>query len=196
MQSRLQTASSKNEGFAFFYCNRNDDERRKPLSVLQSYTRQLAVVAGRPDLVQKRLRGLWLESLTKAQDLGMESCKKHILSSIDLYDRTTIVLDALDECVLESRIAIIEAIKQLLSQATKPLRVFVSSRPDAHIFENVPTIEIQATDNQEDIKTFVRAEIVKHPLWHTMPEQLREDIETAILTQSQGMYVLHFGRIY
>ncbi|EPE05436.1 nacht and ankyrin domain protein [Ophiostoma piceae UAMH 11346] len=187
-QSRLRSATNKIEGFAYFYCNRNDDERRQPLSVFRSYTRQLAAVAGQPELVQKRLRSLWLESQIIADDLGMEPCKKHILSFIDLYDRTTIVLDALDECELRSRIELVEAIKQLLSQAKKPLRVFLSSRPAGDLFVNVPIIEIQATDNQNDIQKFVHGEIVKHPRWQYMSTELRENIETTILTQSQGMF--------
>ena len=40
VQCKLQ-ASPSHEGFAFFYCNRNEPERRQPLSVLRSYVRQL-----------------------------------------------------------------------------------------------------------------------------------------------------------
>jgi ankyrin repeat domain-containing protein 50 len=192
IQDRLDTKKDTKEGFAFFYCNRNDDQRRKPLSVLQSYARQLAAPAGHPKLVQKHLRALWQDLRSSGKDLGMASCKKQILSSVSLYDKTTIILDALDECELESRIAIMDAIKLLLSQATKPLHVFVSSRPDGDIrslLEHVPNIEIQATDNNDDIKKFVREEIIKDPKWKDMPTLLREDVEQTILTQSQGMHV-------
>ncbi|KJR80334.1 uncharacterized protein SPSK_10967 [Sporothrix schenckii 1099-18] len=148
-------------------------------------------VAGQPKLVQKQLRSLWQESRTKAQKFGMESCKTQILASINLYDRTTLVLDALDECELASRIVVMDTIKLLLSRATKPLYVFVSSRPENHIrkfFHHMPNVEIQATDNSEDIKKFVHAEVVRHPNWHDMPTELRDDIERTILTQSQGMF--------
>ncbi|ERT02395.1 hypothetical protein HMPREF1624_00693 [Sporothrix schenckii ATCC 58251] len=191
IQSRLDAGTKTKEGFAFFYCNRNEDIRRNPLSVFQSYARQLAAVAGQPKLVQKQLRSLWQESRTKAQKFGMESCKTQILASINLYDRTTLVLDALDECELASRIVVMDTIKLLLSRATKPLYVFVSSRPENHIrkfFHHMPNVEIQATDNSEDIKKFVHAEVVRHPNWHDMPTELRDDIERTILTQSQGMF--------
>lgn len=160
--------------------------------MFQSYARQLATVAGRPKLVQKHLRGLWQESRSKGQDLGMDQCQAQILTSVELYDKTTIVLDALDECELESRIFIMETIKTLLSQAKKPMRVFVSSRQDGDIrelFKAVPNIEILATDNSDDIKNFVHEEISKHSTWKNIQAPLREEIETTLLEESQGMYV-------
>lgn len=33
------------EGFAFFYCNRNEAARRDPLSVLSAFVRQLSTIA-------------------------------------------------------------------------------------------------------------------------------------------------------
>lgn len=180
------------EGFAFFYCDRNEDARRKPISVLQSYARQLVSVAGQPDLMQNHVRHLWQESRSKGQDLGFEACKKLILSSINLYDSTTLILDALDECESTSRARLIETFKLLKSQSTKPLRIFVSSRPDGDIrslFESLPNIEIRATDNDDDIKKFVNAQIDHHPQWSTMRGRLRREILNTFMVRSQGMYV-------
>jgi ankyrin repeat domain-containing protein 50 len=46
------------EGFAFFYCNQIEEDRRKPLSVLQSYVRQLSTTIRNPRNIRKRLRDL------------------------------------------------------------------------------------------------------------------------------------------
>ncbi|KAH8889900.1 hypothetical protein GQ53DRAFT_591978, partial [Thozetella sp. PMI_491] len=116
----LLNYSQNHEGFAFFYCNRNDDERRKPVSVLRSY-----------------------------------------------------------------------ALNNLLSQSKKPLKIFISSRPDGDIrdyFSSWPTVEIQATHNQSDIEKFVHEEIVKHRRWSKMQKSLQRDIVTTFLGRSTGMF--------
>lgn len=158
--------------------------------MLQSYARQLATATAYPKMMQKHLRNLWHDSRVKGQDLGFEACKSQLLHSINLYDRTTLVLDALDECDPSSRFRLVETIEFLLSTASKPLRVFISSRPDGDIrdrFISLPNIEIQATDNQDDIKTFVNGEIFRHQRWNKMSTQLREEIVETLLTRSQGM---------
>lgn len=109
---------------------------------------------------------------------------------MNLYPRTTLVLDALDECDPGSRGCLIETIEFLLSSAQSSLRVFVSSRPDADIrdrFLSQPNIEIRAADNQDDIKKFVNKEIVKHQRWSKISTQLREDIVQTLLARSEGM---------
>lgn len=140
--------------------------------------------------MQKRLRDLYREARLKGSDLSFDTCKQQLLESINLYPKTTLVLDALDECELESRGRLIETIEFLLSKAERPLKVFISSRPDGDIrdrFLSRPNIEIQATDNQDDIKKFINQEIVKHRRWTKMSSSLRGDIVRTLLENSQGM---------
>lgn len=42
----------KNEGFAFFYCNRTETNRGDALTIVQSYVRQLATSANNPESMQ------------------------------------------------------------------------------------------------------------------------------------------------
>jgi ankyrin repeat domain-containing protein 50 len=189
IQSRLGSSLNQ-EGFAFFYCNRNEDERRRPLSVLQSYIRQLSIAAGHPGEMHKKLRALWREKTLRGSDLGFDACREQLLESVNLYPKTTLILDALDECDPGSRDRLVETIEFLLSSAKSSLRVFISSRPDADIrdrFISRPNIEIQATDNHEDIKKFVNEEIVKHRRWNKISTQLREQMVHTLLARSEGM---------
>ena len=67
----------------------------------------------------------------------------------------------------------------LLSTSEKPLRVFISSRPDRDIrsrFLDKPNIEIEARHNKNDIRKFVEEEVVKHEGWIDMAASLREEI--------------------
>ncbi|KAL5331179.1 hypothetical protein ACEPPN_000708 [Leptodophora sp. 'Broadleaf-Isolate-01'] len=190
VRSRLQSSLSQ-EGFAFFYCNRGEEERQEPLSVLRSYTRQLSTTAGHPEEMRKKLRALWRETTLRGSDLGFEACREQLFESVNLYPRTTLVLDALDECDPGSRRKLIDAIKLLLSKSERPLKVFISSRPDRDIrfqFLSGPNIEIQARHNEKDIRKFVYEEIINHGGWRDMFPSLQEEIVKTLLDRSQGMF--------
>lgn len=190
VQSALKS-SPNHEGFAFFYCDRTDKTRGQPRFVLQSYVRQLSTVAGKPEDMQIKLRKLCKEARENASDLSFDECKQQLLESLNLYPKTTLVLDALDECDPDSRDLLIKAINFLLSESKRPLKVFISSRPDEDIrlqFLTRPNIEIQAKDNEVDVKTFVNERIVKSKGLESISLSLREDIVKTLLHRSQGMF--------
>ncbi|KAH8653732.1 ankyrin repeat-containing domain protein [Xylariales sp. PMI_506] len=179
------------EGFAFFYCNRNEEIRREPLSVLQSYVRQLASAMNHPGQIRKRLRDVCNEKKAKGSLLSFQTCKEELVDCINLYSRTTLVLDALDECEPRSRSKLIAMLEDLLSQSRKTLRVFISSRPERDIrkcFMTYPTIEIEATDNEEDIRKFVDGEVAKHGDWDEMSPALKKEIAESLYRSSDGMF--------
>lgn len=110
---------------------------------------------------------------------------------MNLYPTTILVLDALDECEPGSRHKLVGVIKLLLSKSERPLKVFISSRPDQDIrshFLSEPNIEIQARHNEKDIRKFVDTEIVNHEGWRDMPPSLQEDVVRTLLDRSQGMF--------
>ncbi|KAI1123673.1 hypothetical protein F5Y10DRAFT_47475 [Nemania abortiva] len=185
------------EGFAFFYCDRNEEQRRKPLSVLQSYVRQLSTTIGNSRRIRGRLRDLCREKKRHASSLSFSDCKEQLLESIKTYDVTTIVLDALDECEPDSRRQIFETIDFLL-KSVDSLKVFISSRPDRDIrnrFIHLPNIEIQATHTKRDIQKFVHEEVSKHENWNNMTLDLKNRITTILFTQSHGMFQWVFLQI-
>ncbi|KAI1733395.1 hypothetical protein F4680DRAFT_46657 [Xylaria scruposa] len=190
--------SPNQEGFAFFYCNRNEEARRKPLSVLQSYIRQLSTTIKKPGYIRKQLQDFCRETRLKGSDFGFSDCKKQLLESVNLYSQTTLVLDALDECEPHSRRQIFETVEYLLSESRNPLKVFISSRPDRDIrnrFRHRPNVEIQATNNEDDIQKFVNEEITKHENWGGMSPDLRDAIVKVLFARSQGMFQWAFLQI-
>ncbi len=118
-------------------------------------------------------------------------CKEQLLESVNLYQKTTFVLDALDECDPKNRHLLTEALEFLLSKSERPLKVFISSRPDGDIrrhFISYPNIEIQATDNKDDIEKFVIEKIVQHPLWEKkMPADIKQRIIRTLKDKSGVM---------
>jgi hypothetical protein len=183
-------SNPNHEGLAFFYCNRNETERQEPLSVLRSFVRQLSTIANDEDSIQKNLRQLHIQTRLKASELNMDICKGLLLEFINLYPKTTLVLDALDECDKRKRGVLIETFDYFLDHASRPVKIFISSRPDGDIkerFKNRANIEIQATDNHDDIATFVESEITKHRRWKKISLGLQEEIVETLQKRSQGM---------
>lgn len=183
-------SSPNHEGLAFFYCNRNETERQSPLSVLRSFVRQLSTIAYDQDSIQKNLRQLHIQTRLKASELSMETCRGLLLELINLYPKTTLVLDALDECDNRKRGILLETFEYFLDHALRPVKIFISSRPDGDIkerFKGRANIEIQAADNHDDIATFVKSEITKHRRWNKISRGLQEEIVGTLQRRSQGM---------
>ncbi|KAI1172055.1 ankyrin repeat-containing domain protein [Nemania sp. FL0916] len=178
-------------GFAFFYCDRNEDQRRKPLSVLQSYVRQLSTTVDDTSSARSRLQDLHDKGIEDGSILDTDDCIDQLMESANLYCETILVLDALDECERSSRSTILETVVNLVLNAKNSVKVFISSRPDRDIasrFSNTPNIRIEATDNEEDVHRFVKLEIAKHENWHNMSLDLQNDIINNLFARSRGMF--------
>ncbi|PGH08637.1 hypothetical protein GX51_01157 [Blastomyces parvus] len=190
IRSTLET-SSNDEGFAFFYCNRNESIRREPLAVLCSFVRQLSSTVNYQHSIQKRVREYYLRCRQLASKPTIRECRELLLELINLYPKTTLILDALDECGEQSRSVLFELFDYLVTRAAKPVKVFISSRPDIDIkitFSSHPNIRIQASDNDDDISKFVKSEITRHLRWNKMSVELQNDIIKTLQQGSQGMF--------
>lgn len=140
--------------------------------------------------MQIKLRKLYKEVREEGSDLRFKACKQQLLESLNLYPKTTLVLDALDECDSDSRDQLMEVIDFLLSESKRPLKLFISSRPNEDIrvqFLTRPNIEIQAKDNGDDVKKFINERIAKSKILESMSASLREDIIKTLFNRSQGM---------
>lgn len=76
--------------------------------------------------------------------------------------RTTIVIDALDECDPDTRGTLFDVLEDLVSPKGNPLKAFVTSRDDGDLrakFENAPNVYIQERDNSSDINQYIKSEI-------------------------------------
>ena len=189
IQDALQ-CNPNHEGLAYFYCNRNETERQAPLSVLRSFVRQLSTTASDDDSIHKNLRQLYIQTRLKASELGMNSCKDLLLEFTNLYPKTTLILDASDECDSRKRSILLETFDYILDHALRPVKIFISSRPDGDIkerFKGRANIQIQATDNHDDIATFVQSEITKHRRWKKISRELQKEIVETLQERSQGM---------
>lgn len=189
IQSVLRSLQN-DEGFAFFYCSRYEEDRRQPLSVLQRYVRQLSTTVSKQDHMHTKLRKLHHELRLKGSDMSFHICGQYLLELLNTYPKTTLILDALDECEPDSRSRLYETIDFLLEQSLRPVKIFISSRPDGdirHQFLERPNIEIHARSSQSDIEKFVTETIRTHRRWGRISPSLRNDIVKTLFDRSQGM---------
>lgn len=182
--------SPNDEGFAFFYCNRNETDRTKPLSVLQSYVRQLSTNFKYPLHIQKSLISRCEEARLNGSNLDFASCQGALLNSLNLYPKTTLVLDALDECDPSSRNDLMKALDSLLHDAKMPIKIFIASRPDEDIrnrFSSRPNIVIEKRDNQDDIEKYINQRLPELAESNSALLQLQNKITRILVDRCQGM---------
>lgn len=106
---------------------------------------------------QRRLEGF------ASGSLSLEECTEIIIDVTEHRPLTVIVIDALDECDEEKRYSLLEALKEILRRAEGLVKVFLSSRDDQDIVDqlvNGSNIEIETCRNQIDINRFVQHEVV------------------------------------
>ncbi|KAH6876538.1 hypothetical protein B0T10DRAFT_497692 [Thelonectria olida] len=175
-------------GFAYFYCNRNDEIRRKPDHILRALVRQLSSDMKATDKIHPALKGLTNELEDESSVLNVRKCQDLLLTLINSYASTTIILDALDECNRDFRGELMECLETLLTES-KRLKVFISSRPDGDIkrqFQSRPLIQLQATDNENDISRYVQLRLSKH--WTGLRADFQEEIKERLQKGSKGMF--------
>lgn len=183
-----------NHGFAYFYCERGTDELREPISILRSYVRQLSMVPCYPKCMQKELIELYQESRKQGAKLSTKVCKDQIFASANLYPRTILILDGLDECDANERGALIKILAELIQHAKNPVKLFISSRREQDIAKQLGfsrIIEISARDNKEDIQKFVDERIEKTEetgKWLSIPQDLKNKIKDTLCAKSDGMF--------
>jgi NACHT domain len=181
------------QALAYFYCNRNEDTRRDPGNILRSFTKQLSISPDE-DAIQNAL----VEVYEKKRKTGFASAKltfeesqSLLLTLVQSYSKTTLVLDALDESEEGIRGDLIDFFNHLINKS-QHLKIFISSRRDDDIkrqLEKEANVGIEATDNENDISKFVAEKIDQGQKRRrrAISEGLRNEIIQTLLEKSQGM---------
>ncbi|KAG5809249.1 hypothetical protein H9Q74_014292 [Fusarium xylarioides] len=180
------------EAVAFFYCKRDEENRRNPQDILRSILRQLSSPVRETDcgMIHVAVKDLPNRLALKGTTFDLSICESLIGKLIEDYPRTTIILDALDECDRSTREDLMRALSNLTNQCSK-VRVFISSRHDEDIlrhFRGTPVMTIQATDNEQDISSFVEDKLFRDTRWADIGSKFQEEVKAAFHKKSQGMF--------
>ena len=128
------------------------------------------------------------------EKLTATECVELILAILD-YDPAVIVIDALDECDPARRHELLQALDRIIQISASLMKVFVSSRDDNDILCSLsesPNVYIHASDNDEDIQRFVRAEVNqavkdRRLLCGDLSDSLKDHIICTLTRGAQGM---------
>ncbi|KAJ7585152.1 hypothetical protein C8J56DRAFT_143240 [Mycena floridula] len=111
------------------------------------------------------------------------------------FKQPYIVIDALDECDLES----LHRLLSLFNHIGDPIRLLVTSRdhPDIRTaFRNTPTIEVSPSAIEEDIRHFVQQKVYEDEAFlHIRDPRLRETIVETLVQGANGMFLLPFMQL-
>ncbi|VUC28740.1 unnamed protein product [Clonostachys rosea] len=176
--------NSVETGIAYIYCNFKKYEDQKIENLLQSVLRQLAegqsaLAASVKDLYQKfKLRRPPLDGIIQA-----------LQSVIELYSRTFIMIDALDECqALDGCRG--RLMSELLELQTKTgCNVYATSRFIPEIvnrFKGATHIEIRA--HNEDIRKYLQRQITDYDL--EILQKNSDTIQEKLIKKVDGMFLL------
>ncbi|KAK4067115.1 uncharacterized protein Triagg1_7843 [Trichoderma aggressivum f. europaeum] len=182
-------ASAHDEGFAYFYCRRSGTSMQDPVVVLRSFVRQLCY---RDDYehVQENIIQICQAAEKEQRKLDHKECSELILGLLSLYSKTTIIFDALDESDTEEN-GLAQTIVDLVAKATKPVKVFVSSRPGREYlgaFDATPTITINSDDQQVDIEKFLDIKLYSTVSFQRRQKEIQELIRETFTSRNGGMF--------
>ncbi|KAH0521932.1 hypothetical protein TsFJ059_005862 [Trichoderma semiorbis] len=183
--------SQHDEGFAFFYCNRLGPSMQDPIIVLRSFVRQLACKAfGEPGLIQSSLAQKCKAAKREGRDLGYKDCKTLIMESLNLYPKTTIILDALDESDITTY-NLCTVLIEMMDESRRPVKIFISTRPDRKYmkaFQDKHIITLDASNQQDDIEKFLEEKLYSTDLFMERSQKAQDEIKGVFATRSCGMF--------
>ncbi|KAF4620181.1 hypothetical protein G7Y89_g14641 [Cudoniella acicularis] len=207
-QSSKQTCPTP---IAYFYCARsaNEPERSNPEELLGSILEQLS--SSDPDLpIKLQVVDIYKKKKKEARGRRPEqlSLDETVETILDLVydDPALILIDGLDECNPKRRSDLLDGLRRILRETENVVKIFVSSRDDhdlVHRLSSTPNLYIQAADNMEDIREFVRSRVdeairKEKILCGAVSENLRLGIINTLIDKANGMFrlaSLHIERL-
>jgi hypothetical protein len=185
------------EKMVYFYCNRAEENRREPRSILNTLIHQLAQTDSAEDLLRP-IVDTYREREKAGQEssqLSLAESQKLLIQLTDIYSRTTICIDALDEVKNGKRIELLRSLKHVISNSKNLVKIFATTRMDPDIlfqFQIFPKIDLQPDDNVTDINQFisnkVQSAIDDGLLLHgEVQDELKAEIYDVLCKRSKGM---------
>jgi len=185
----------------YFYCKRDGEaSRRIPLTVLQAILRQLSLC--HPDKLPTEIFNRYTADQQKGFPAGKsgvlqwEECRALLLSLLNIYPQTTIIIDALDELDSENesehRILLLELLIDVVLKCDSLVKIFVASRDDQDIvveLEKMPNLFIKATDNLKDIERYIVREFETNKRFSRPPwsHELKNFVYAELCKKAGGM---------
>lgn len=191
--------ASRRERLAFFYCSRKEAHRTSPLDVFRSLVAQLALSPDGSSVAESIKRK---HKEKKRDELDNPDL---LVGLVALYQQTTIVVDALDECEDYGRL--LRLLKKVSEGTHGAIKFFFSSRMNVKLFKDFPSWEKLELDSEkgltrDDINTYIRTQVKdrekmdlgprllderKSMLGESLIEALEDRLIETLTRRAQGM---------
>ena len=186
------------EKLAYFYCNRAEENRREPQSILNTLIQQLAQTKPGKDKLLGPVVDIYRDREEKGQTssrLSLRESQELFIQLTDIYPQTTICVDALDEVEIDTRLLLLKTLINIIERSKNLVKIFATTRMDTDIlrqFEKFPMIELQPDDNISDITQFVKTKVQRtiddgRLLEGDVPDRLKVEICDVLCKRSRGM---------
>lgn len=170
---------------AYFYLNYQTSDSLLAELVLRSMLKQLSMLL--PD-IPRSVRDLCQRTESRDRPLQLEDLEHAIISVCENFDRTFLVVDALDECENEQRRILLRALSNLEGKAS--LRILLTSRP--HLHDEIKkvsvrhfSIEIGATDS--DLTTYISQMVDRSDKADEIDKEFKQEIIQKIIEKARRM---------
>jgi hypothetical protein len=188
IQHRLERfQSSSRERLAYFYCSEKEKRPTDSLAVLRSLIAQLGWqrdgLSVATPLQQTYAKA---DQISGAGQLGIPQCSELLQELVHLLPKTTIVIDALDEC--SDYEVLLEVLYEMFraSPEGRHVNILVSSRMHVPVNEWFSgCLCVGPADNKEDVMNFIATEVQAHRnrfLSGRISESDRRDIERRLMS--------------
>lgn len=142
-------------------------------------------------MIEKNIYTIYLKARKEKRGLSTIECETALIELISFYSRTILVLDALDECEMDTRETLARVFHNLVDKGEGTVKIFIASRKEADIEEYLDLrnlVEISTADNKEDIEKYVEEEVAKvGGIWRSVSAEVKEQVKKTIGEKSDGM---------
>ena len=174
-------------GFAFFYLDINDKDKRTSRSLLSSLSLSLTAKLKNYSPMQ-----MLYEKHDKLHFPTEDELLDLLMKLIQSFKQTYIVIDALDECECDDYNQLFHVIKTIHSRQLSHLHLVVSSRREQDILEQMKecTAEIclSAELVESDIISYVDATVAKEHKFQKWSPSVQAWIKEALINGANGMF--------
>ncbi|KAF8244871.1 hypothetical protein K440DRAFT_507130, partial [Wilcoxina mikolae CBS 423.85] len=130
--------------------------------------------------------------------LTLQEGQELLVKLTDIYPRTTVCLDALDEVDDKIRIRLLKSLKWVIEKSNNLVKIFATSRNDIDIlyqFKEFPRIDMLSDDNFIDISEFIERRLESaiddgELLLGDVSDSLKSEIFEVLCDRSKGMFQL------
>lgn len=188
---------------AYVYCDQTTQATQQDIasvdSLLRCIVKQLVQPAKGQALMSKVVE--LYERLVSKAELTVSDCVSLILQLANQSTATIIVIDGLDECPREPddvQYALTTHLEQLMRLSSKPIHVFVSSRPEQQIYDflqDLVSYEVTTeSSNRHDIQHVIRAKVEASAagrckgLYRNKSAVVREKVIEVLDQNAMGMF--------